>query len=103
MDLITMIQKINELVGDIRSGDYLAAFKVAFELAAEIIKNLPKQAHHGAMPSSKSLEELASDLDACCRMESASPMATAAPTGPFIVVVWPILKALLLQLIPLLP
>ena len=116
MDLATLIAKVQAIIAAVRAGgiaNYIVAVKLVIELIAELASAFPSivpdpAIRMAASPAktatmaaceAKTSEDLCNDLDALCQAHA--PVAgnvSAAPTGPFIDKLLPILLALIAQL-----
>jgi len=105
MDLAMLMQKVYDLIKAVRAGDYMTAMFLVLEIVKAIVNTMPAAAvgrprggMHAVDYESKTVEELADDLESLVKSQPAcSPgvaLATAA-AGPFIDNLLPILLALL--------
>ena len=111
MDLATLVKKVYELIAAIREKRYFVALNLALEIFRAISDAMPKPLRAAlGKPTSrsqqskvnaKSLKMLAADLRTLCRELPSGSDMKAAPKGPFIVLLLPILLAILKKLLDL--
>jgi hypothetical protein len=101
MDLITLMGKLRDLAAAMKNGDWLAAGKIAFEVAAVLLPLLTQPRPMMAKTyASKSDDELAAEIERQCNLHMATISSAATPIGgPFINAIWPLVVEALLRIL----
>lgn len=110
MDLATLIQKVLDIVAKVRAAttfaDYLALIPDVLDIIKAITGALMPPVKMGAAPrpafaaaDGKGIDDVLADIEACCAQHKGAAQAGAAPTGPFVDMLLPLLLALLKKLL----
>ncbi len=98
MDLHSFIENLRALIAAVRVNDWALALKIGIELIPVVLDawSGPKPMLAGV--ETRSTQELCTELERCCS-QTFGQSDMEAPKGPFIDMVWPMLKALLVKIL----